>query len=351
MENNISLDGNKKSAYRDLTMKKIILLSVFCALIPAYARADSNKSNKIEMPGVPDKSSDGPKAPTPAQQGSLPEVIIKGGEKSSVRSEKPLLDMQVDLDDPALPTMEVEEDLLNRQPESLRNPRAGFSESLANQNTILPARIRLAKDPVKVFYPLREIMAISPSLSQEIGTGWEMAVTDTEGHSLRKFSGKGLPPAQVAWNGRSERAEIINVGKSYSTVITYRDTRGQIRNFVGEPFSFDGVIHQESKGLIISLSIPAVFEPKKGFVEEEVIGDSGTDLLQESADWIKRYFFTYPIRVECYSKDANQATSRAQGIAKSLGAMLLLPRGEISANGAAISNVNFERIDIVIANR
>lgn len=320
------------------------LFSILCGLALLSLAAAEPAQKKSSMPGVPEPQSGG-------QQGSLPEVIIKGGERSSVGSERPPIELQLDSDEAALPATEVEADLLGRQPEALRNPRAGFAEHLSNANAVLPARIRLARDPVKVFYPLREIMAVSPSLSQEIGTGWEMVITDSEGHSLRKLAGRGLPPANVPWNGRSERGEIISVGKSYSMVITYRDTRGQTRNYVGEPFSFDGVIHQEGKGLFISLWITAIYESAKGTGGEgETIGNSGMELLREAADWIKRYYFTYPIRVECYSRSEALATSRAQGIAKTLGSLLLLPRGEIAASGTITDSVN-ERIDILIANR
>jgi hypothetical protein len=330
-------------------MKNSIRLALFAALLAAAPASAADKN--ASLPGVPQRQeSDGP-APAAMEdnQGNLPEVVIKGGEKSAIGSEKPPLEIQSDPDQPVQPVLEVEEDLLKRQPEGMRNPQAGFFPSLASQNAIVPGRIRLARDPVKVFYPLREIMAVSPSLSQEIGTGWEMVVTDTEGRSLRKLSGKGLPPATVPWNGRSERGEIIGVGKSYSTVIIYRDVRGQARNFVGEPFSFDGIIHQESKGLVISLSVPALFDNKKTG-EGEAVSYSGMELLQEASDYIKRYYFTYPVRVECYSKDDATAQSRAQVTAKTLGGLLLLPRGEIPSSGTFADSIN-ERVDIVIANR
>lgn len=334
-----------------MIMKFIYLFCIlhfsFCVLVRAEPASD-----EAELPGIPQKEqSDVPAKKSPAvPQGQLPEVIIKGGEKSGVRSEKPPLDLEMNLDEPVLTIMGVEEEHLKRQPESLRNPRAGFSDSLFNNRTILPARIKLAKDPVKVFYPLREIMAVSPTLAQEIGTGWEMAITDTDGRSFRKFSGGGLPPASVAWNGRSDRGEIVGAGKTYSIVITYKDTRNQNRNFVGEPFSFDGVVHQESKGLTITLSLSSLFESKRGLGDTETVGRTGVELLEEAADWIKRYYYTYPVKVLCYSADASLSGSRAQAISKLLASILLLPRGEIASNGTS-SDINSERIDIIITNR
>lgn len=317
----------------------------------SYAKTPAKKSSQLpDAPAKKEEAQEPSKKATAVPQGQLPEVIIKGGEKTGVTSEKPLLEIEINPDKPIYPILEVEEELLKRQPESLHNPRAGFSESLSNTHTILPGRIRLAKDPVKVFYPLREIMTVSPSLSQEIGTGWEVVITDADGHSFRKFSGRGLPPSNIPWNGRSDRGEIVGVGKTYSTVIAFKDTRGQERNFVGEPFSFDGIIHQESKGLVISLSLSFVFEMKPDLTESETIGESGIELLEEAADWIKQYYFTSPIRVECYTADLVHALSHAQLISKTLASLLLLPRGEIPANGVS-SDISSGRIDIIIVNR
>lgn len=327
----------KKNKHSTLTLAALLALS-----LPIMGVAE----DKDAMPGVPQKSGGQSQG---SDQGALPEVVIKGGERTGVQGEKPPLEVELNPNEAVLPAMEIEEELLGRQPESLRSPRAGFSQYLANPRTVVPGRIRLARDPVKVFYPLREIMAISPSFSQEIGTGWEMAVTDTSGRPFRKFSGRGLPPASIPWNGRSDRGEIVGVGKNYSPVITYKDIRGQTRNFVGEPFAFDGVLHQESRGLIISLALPALFEPKKGS-SEEIIGQSGTDLLAESADWIKRYFFTYPIRIECHGKDASLSGQRAKAASKVLGSMLLLHTGEIPSTGN-LADAGVERLDIIIANR
>ncbi len=326
---------------------KIKFLYALSIILTVTSLVDAEVAPQKQMlPGVPQKSSSG------GAQGSLPEVVIKGGERSGVKSERKLLEVEVNPDDAIQPTLDVEDDLLARQPEAMSsNPKSGTAQFLANPRLIVPARFQIAKDPVKVFYPLRQIMAVSPSLSQEIGTGWEMVVTDTEGRSFRKFSGRGLPPANISWNGRSDRAEIVGVGKNYSPVITYQDIRGQNRNFVGEPFSFNGVMHQESKGLIISLSPDAVFDGKKSpGSDSESIGNGGKALLEEATDWIKRNYYTFPLRIESYGKNDTVATARGATVSKTLGEMLLLHRGEIPASGS-ITDPGNERIDIVVANR
>src|SRR4051812_42734809 len=102
------------------------------AVVGAFALAHAQTQKKT-MPGVPQKKQQEtakPKATSQENQGNLPEVEIRGGERTGVESEKNLLELQLDPDEVVLPALEVEQDLLNRQPESLQNPRAGFAKSL-----------------------------------------------------------------------------------------------------------------------------------------------------------------------------------------------------------------------------
>jgi hypothetical protein len=315
-----------------------LCLLLFAA--PVFGEGGDEKTNDASEPSV--------------KEGKVSEIIIKGGDKAGIVSEKPLLKLGIDADEAVLPVMNVETELLQRQPESLKDPRAGFEEYTINSRTIIPARIRLARDPVVIFYPLREIMAASPSLSQEIGTGWELVITDNNGRPFRKFAGDGLPPSSLPWNGRNQNGKILGVGKTYSPIVNYKDTRGQNRNFVGDTFTFDGVIHQETNGLIIGLAPTAIFDTRKGpsgkdELKDEV-KDSGLELIREAVDWIKRYYFTYPIKVQAYGYDQKKALVQAQEVAKTVRQLLLLPREEIAAD-AYLVDTDVERIEILIVNR
>jgi hypothetical protein len=326
------------------TLKKIektfIILGAvffgFALLVHSAERKNSSKSSASKTKENP-------------TQGELPEVLIKGGQKAGVASEKPQLDIPMNADESLQPVLDIEQDILKRQPEALRNPSAGFSSVFYNKNLILPSRIRLARDPLKVFYPLRDILSLSPAQYEEVGTGWELIVTDSEGHAFAKFSGKGLPPANVPWNGRNDKGDSVEPGKNYSSVINYTDIRNQPRTYVGDSFSFDGVVHQEPEGLMISLNVPAIFENQTGS-DQEIIKESGIDLLKETADLIKRFYFNFPIQVECGAKTITVAKNRAQTLSKTLGSLLLMPRGEIPIK-PVVSDYSEEWVDIIITNR
>lgn len=290
------------------------------------------------------------RAETVSSVPNLPEVVIKGGEKKGLSGEKPLLDLPVDPLEAVQTTLGVETEHLLRLPDSLRASRIGHSETLSNDLAILPARDRLAKEPVMTFYPLREILSLPQPYAQEVGKGWEMAITDSEGHPFRKFSGKGLPPLNLRWEGRGGSGEMMDVGQNYTMVITYKDQRSHPRNFVGKPFSFDGIIHQESKGLVLTLASSSLFEQKQDYSEDEEIGESGMELLKESADWIKRNFYNYPVRLEGFFKDTRKAQSRLAQVGKNLESLLLIPRGKTPAQFFATESKS-EHIDILIGNR
>ncbi|MBI2118762.1 MAG: hypothetical protein HYT97_03940 [Elusimicrobia bacterium] len=279
----------------------------------------------------------------------LPEVTIKGGDKKGLEGEKPLLEIEVNSLEPALPALEIEEDLLQKNPEALRDERVGYPKTLSNVRTILPARTRLVKEPVKTFYPLREI--VSEISSENLAKGWEMVIADSEGHPFHTFKGKSLPPAKILWTGRNETNQMMEVGKNYSTVLTCKDNRGQSRNLISKPFWFEGILHQEAKGLFISLSPNALFKEKEENTDQFKISELGVDLLKESADWIKRYAFTLPLEVEYYFiKEEPLAQTKAQIISKFLSDQLILPEGRIPIHTHP-SQKNSEEIALIIGNR
>lgn len=280
----------------------------------------------------------------------LPEVIIKGGEKRGIEGEKPLVQMELNAWEPVQPILETEETLLKRQPDFIRSSRVGFVEYLANTRAIVPARMLLAKEPVTTFYPLREIFSSGPSETQELGKGWEIAISGREGESFRKFAGKSLPPATLPWDGRGTKGEMMQPGKNYSLIITYKNSARQSRNYIGKPFSFDGIVHQEPHGLVISLAVNALFKKKDEFSGKETITELGMALLEESADWIKRYYYNSPLKVEAVSKDQNMAQTRISEVATILESLLLRPAGEITTQTLPPQNGS-ERIDIIIINR
>ena len=65
---------------------------------------------------------------------------------------------------------------------------------------------------------------------------WRMVIVNARAESVAVFQGKGDPPREIAWDGRSQDGTPVLPGASYSYVFEARDKAGNKRNFVGEGF-------------------------------------------------------------------------------------------------------------------
>lgn len=65
---------------------------------------------------------------------------------------------------------------------------------------------------------------------------WRMVIVNARAESVAVFQGKGDPPREIAWDGRSQDGTPVLPGVSYSYVFEARDKAGNKRNFVGEGF-------------------------------------------------------------------------------------------------------------------
>lgn len=65
---------------------------------------------------------------------------------------------------------------------------------------------------------------------------WRLVIVNARAESVAVFQGKGDPPREIAWDGRSTDGAPVLPGASYSYVFEARDKAGNKRNFVGEGF-------------------------------------------------------------------------------------------------------------------
>ena len=70
-------------------------------------------------------------------------------------------------------------------------------------------------------------------------------ITDISGNPFRNFSVTGKISEKVAWDGRDDNGNFLQVGNVYSYILTLSDRAGNKRNIIGKPFSIDAVLHQE----------------------------------------------------------------------------------------------------------
>jgi flagellar motor protein MotB len=113
---------------------------------------------------------------------------------------------------------------------------------------------------------------------------------------------------------------------------------------IGEPFNFKGLVHQERKGLVISLSPKVLFDE-----DGTTIKEGGLPLLYETSDEIKAHF-GLPIKVEAYCGDVSIATKQADAVACVLSDRLNTPRARIKTSGYKTPRER-QRVDVIILNR
>jgi hypothetical protein len=272
------------------------------------------------------------------QNGALQDVTIKGELNLKVDSERPKLKMDFDTNDVVLPTVKTNDDFLNIKPRELLDLKASLSDMSLSSQTFAAYLDSIVPEPVVIFSPqARNDFTVS---------GWEFIVSDAKGESFHQFSGQGALPAQIVWSGRNSSNEMILPGKWYSYLVRLKDTLGRTHTVVGKPFNYTAILHQEPKGLVISISEQAVFGAAK---ESAAVTGDGALLLREAADIVKRHY-TLPIKIEVYGDDKAVAAQRAKNVAGLLNGLLIFPDDRIATAGES-QYVASHRVDIVIVNK
>ena len=65
---------------------------------------------------------------------------------------------------------------------------------------------------------------------------WKLTVANARGEAITTFQGRGDPPEEIVWDGRTAQGEPATPGLRYSYVFEAFDRAGNKRNFVGEGF-------------------------------------------------------------------------------------------------------------------
>lgn len=288
------------------------------------------------------------------EKGELPEVVIKGEEVLKLESTKPQLEIPIEQNREILKSLETEQELLLKKPSNWeKQPQASLPELTKSPQVIIPRTHHLREERICIFYPLKDLKSIfkePDSKKAKKSARWELAVVDDAGQTFREYSGQGLPPETILFDGRDKKGKILEVGYSYSTVLRYYDIAGRLHSLLGNPFVIPGLAHQEPEGFFISLDFRTLYKSQPALLGKGEFSDFGKELLQETADWIKKHYFTFPMRVIVYSKNKIIAEIAAKQIREELAEMLIRLKGEMSCEGKS-SPKSLERVEIIVSNR
>ncbi|MFH1824193.1 MAG: hypothetical protein ABH873_03090 [Candidatus Firestonebacteria bacterium] len=292
------------------------------------------QAQQIQLP-QPQTTSEKPFS-KPSESGKLEDITITGEDKLKVKSEKPYLELKMDLNEIVLPTIETERKFLEKSP-NLVNLQESVPKFLMTGGTANPYLIAMIKEPIANFS--LNVLGIKVA-------AWELIVTDSKGKVFKKFEGKGVPPSSIEWSGRNQEDKVVKVGNAYSYLVNFTDEAGNPRTLIGAPFVIHSLIHQEENGLFISITRKKLFNVEK---EKTKLIDENIVLLKESLDILKENF-NLSIKVEVYGENSTMATEQSKVVAKYLTDSLILPEDRIKYIGYEDTIENY-RIDMLIKNR
>jgi len=99
---------------------------------------------------------------------------------------------------------------------------------------------------------------IKPQARTDI-KNWTLEITDPKGNVLRSYTGKGVPPRQIAWDGKDSNGNVVTGGIFANYNLRTVDVRGQ-QVVAGDPIFKVAQVSAREVPLIASASVqPRVF--------------------------------------------------------------------------------------------
>lgn len=152
-------------------------------------------------------------------------LTVEGEDRVHFEFERPALSLE--LDPSKAPGLDwgSARDVLNRTVPDLGAPMLKSSAHVATPWVAHPWITRFQTGAVARFRP--EVKGVAR---------WKLTVVDSKGQTVATYQGKGEPPREIAWDGRTSGGGLVVPGLTYSYVLEAHDKAGNKRNFVGQGF-------------------------------------------------------------------------------------------------------------------
>jgi len=146
---------------------------------------------------------------------------------------------------------------------------------------------------------------------------WKLTIANARGQTVASFAGRGEPPAEIAWDGRSTTGEPVLPGLTYSYVFEAYDKAGNKRNVVGEGFRVSAFRTTTPQGTSLAFSA--------GLLDADASDAAGPPpILLEAATWLNaEAASSRALRVTVTARSADQAGDVASRVAHDLRALTL----------------------------
>jgi hypothetical protein len=272
------------------------------AMAPA---AGSTKSPAVSAKSASDDSTLSLRA---GQDGTVfRSLTVEGEDRIHFDFERPPLNLE--LDPQSAPGLDwgTARDVLDRTVPDLATPLVSRS---ARQTTAGVAH------PWLGHFNSGEVVKFRPDVKGV--QSWTLTIVDAHGDAVASYTGRGAPPREITWDGRSKSGAPITPGLTYSYVFEARDRAGNKRNFVGQGFRVAAYRLETADGPIMVLSgteLPAP-DPTR---PASATGQEAAPIVIEAASWLNQSTKNAsPVRVTATCRTAEAAQALAASVVRQM---------------------------------
>lgn len=272
------------------------------------ALSDSSATESKPGPGQDDLTLKG------TQEGTaFKSLTVEGEDRVHVDFDRP--ELELDLDPLQAPGLAggSSRDVLDRTTPDLAAPLLRSSATETSPYLARPYLHVFASGPVARFSP--EVRDVER---------WTLVIANAKGQPVQTFRGKGEPPKEITWDGRSQSGAPVTPGLTYSYVLEAYDRAGNKRNFVGRGFTVSAYRLEGPTGpTLLWAARDDDSSPGSGSVAGRTDGSVPSPLLMEAASWINQSDRpTQPLTIKATARTQDQAARLAQQTARTLAPLL-----------------------------
>src|SRR4030042_1067388 len=175
-------------------------------------------------------------------------------------------------------------------------------------------------------------------------SSWELVITNTNGEAVRRFAERGLPPASLSWNGRTDDGEMCNMGEVYNYVSSAFDAVGNPTRIGGRSYKFNGAVYDEQNTKVIAVSAGVIFAEKS-----QILMKDAAYYFDEIVNIVKENF-KREVVIYSYSESEELAKIQGQIVMAEIAARAVLPEEAIKSAPRFTPGLKpkYSKIEIVI---
>ena len=267
------------------------------------------KAGSVAAPAPPAGPAESDSAMTlrGSQEGTVFRTLtIEGEDRVHVEFERPAL--QLALDPAQVPGLDrgTARDVLDRTLPDLVTPMLATSVSEGSPYVARPWLQQFGTGAVVRFRPE----------TRDVET-WKLIVVDSKGRTVRTFAGRGRPPQEIAWDGRTADGASAVPGLTYSYAFEASDRAGNRRHVVGKGFGVSALCLETPLGPELTFSGRLLAADGRG----ESRDATPTIVLEAASRLDQSPAARGPVRVTATARSREQAADLAARVVRGLAAL------------------------------